>query len=130
MVEVGDNFERASSEAKASVGNGAMLIGRFIERPRHIELQLLDDKAGNVDHLYERDGPVERRHQKLVEIAPAPKLAREVRGKKTNTLSSWADTSDMKTPESWRSFETATSTHQSERPSASGAPELISFSWD
>ncbi|EDS37874.1 pyruvate carboxylase [Culex quinquefasciatus] len=61
--KVGDNFERGSSEAKASVGNGAMLIGRFIERPRHIELQLLDDKAGNVDHLYERDGPVERRHQ-------------------------------------------------------------------
>ena len=51
-----------------------MFIEKFIERPRHIEVQLLGDKAGNVVHLYERDCSVQRRHQKVVEIAPAPLL--------------------------------------------------------
>jgi pyruvate carboxylase len=72
-------FERASSEAKAAFGNGAMFIEKFIERPRHIEVQLMGDKAGNVVHLYERDCSVQRRHQKVVEIAPAPKLDVKVR---------------------------------------------------
>lgn len=51
-----------------------MFIEKFVERPRHIEVQLLGDKAGNVVHLYERDCSVQRRHQKVVEIAPAPHL--------------------------------------------------------
>jgi pyruvate carboxylase len=51
-----------------------MFIEKFIERPRHIEVQLMGDKAGNVVHFYERDCSVQRRHQKVVEIAPAPKL--------------------------------------------------------
>jgi pyruvate carboxylase len=72
-------FERASSEAKAAFGNGAMFIEKFIERPRHIEVQLMGDKAGNVVHFYERDCSVQRRHQKVVEIAPAPKLDSKVR---------------------------------------------------
>lgn len=55
-----------------------MFIEKFIERPRHIEIQLLGDKAGNVVHLYERDCSVQRRHQKVVEIAPAPLLNVEV----------------------------------------------------
>uniref|UniRef100_A0A182YI47 Pyruvate carboxylase n=1 Tax=Anopheles stephensi TaxID=30069 RepID=A0A182YI47_ANOST len=83
MDEVEDNFLRASSEAKAAFGNGAMFIEKFIERPRHIEVQLLGDKAGNVVHLYERDCSVQRRHQKVVEIAPAPRLPIEVRDKMT-----------------------------------------------
>uniref|UniRef100_A0A182VJ77 Pyruvate carboxylase n=1 Tax=Anopheles merus TaxID=30066 RepID=A0A182VJ77_ANOME len=83
MDEVEDNFMRASSEAKAAFGNGAMFIEKFIERPRHIEVQLLGDKAGNVVHLYERDCSVQRRHQKVVEIAPAPRLPIEVRDKMT-----------------------------------------------
>lgn len=74
MEEVEEMFARASSEAKAAFGNGAMFIEKFIERPRHIEVQLLGDKAGNVVHLYERDCSVQRRHQKVVEIAPAPRL--------------------------------------------------------
>lgn len=73
-----ENFERASSEAAAAFGNGAMFIEKFIERPRHIEVQLLGDKAGNVVHLYERDCSVQRRHQKVVEIAPAPHLDAKV----------------------------------------------------
>lgn len=78
LQEVKENFERATSEAKAAFGNGAMFIEKFVERPRHIEVQLLGDKAGNVVHLYERDCSVQRRHQKVVEIAPAPHLDQKV----------------------------------------------------
>ncbi|XP_015171576.1 PREDICTED: pyruvate carboxylase, mitochondrial isoform X2 [Polistes dominula] len=83
MEEVKEMFERASSEAKAAFGDGAMFIEKFIERPRHIEVQLLGDQAGNVVHLYERDCSVQRRHQKVVEIAPAPRLDAKVRDKMT-----------------------------------------------
>ncbi|XP_055372840.1 pyruvate carboxylase, mitochondrial-like isoform X2 [Condylostylus longicornis] len=83
MEEVGEMFERASSEAKAAFGNGAMFIEKFVERPRHIEVQLLGDKAGNVVHLFERDCSVQRRHQKVVEIAPAPRLPKEIRDQMT-----------------------------------------------
>ncbi|XP_058790854.1 pyruvate carboxylase, mitochondrial [Phymastichus coffea] len=79
MEEVREMFDRASSEAKAAFGDGAMFIEKFIERPRHIEVQLLGDHAGNVVHLYERDCSVQRRHQKVVEIAPAPMLDPKVR---------------------------------------------------
>ncbi|KAA0202797.1 hypothetical protein HAZT_HAZT008653 [Hyalella azteca] len=74
LDEVKENFTRASSEAKAAFGDGSMFIEKFIENPRHIELQILGDHAGNVVHLYERDCSVQRRHQKLVEVAPAPNL--------------------------------------------------------
>jgi pyruvate carboxylase len=75
---VKESFERASSEAAAAFGNGAMFIEKFVERPRHIEVQLLGDKAGNVVHLFERDCSVQRRHQKVVEMAPAPHLDNKV----------------------------------------------------
>nr|XP_032517894.1 pyruvate carboxylase, mitochondrial isoform X1 [Danaus plexippus plexippus] len=84
MSEVASSFERASSEALGAFGNGSMFIERFIERPRHIEVQLLGDKAGNVVHLYERDCSVQRRHQKVVEIAPAPGLDPEIRNRMTD----------------------------------------------
>ena len=84
MEEVREMFDRASSEAAAAFGNGAMFIEKFIERPRHIEVQLLGDTAGNVVHLYERDCSVQRRHQKVVEIAPAPRLDPKVRNKMTD----------------------------------------------
>src|SRR5690242_15801810 len=64
-------FEEASREAAASFGNGAVFLERFIRRPRHIEVQILGDRRGNVVHLYERDCSVQRRHQKVVEVAPA-----------------------------------------------------------
>lgn len=79
MEEVEEMFQRASSEALAAFGNGAMFIEKFVERPRHIEVQILGDRAGNVIHLYERDCSVQRRHQKVVEIAPAPYLDPAVR---------------------------------------------------
>ncbi|EDW09852.2 pyruvate carboxylase, mitochondrial [Drosophila mojavensis] len=81
MEEVAENFERASSEAKAAFGNGAMFIEKYIERPRHIEVQILGDKTGDVVHLYERDCSIQRRHQKVIEIAPAPRLPAETRDK-------------------------------------------------
>lgn len=84
MEEVEENFIRASSEALSAFGNGAMFIEKFIERPRHIEVQLMGDKAGNVVHLYERDCSVQRRHQKVVEMAPAPHLDINVRNKMTD----------------------------------------------
>jgi pyruvate carboxylase len=73
------NFERAVSEAKSAFGDGTVFIERFLERPRHIEVQLLADAQGNTIHLYERDCSVQRRHQKVVEVAPATHLPEEVR---------------------------------------------------
>ena len=77
--EFKDSFERAVSEAKSAFGDGTVFIERFLERPRHIEVQLLGDAQGNVVHLFERDCSVQRRHQKVVEVAPAMNLPDEVR---------------------------------------------------
>lgn len=77
--EFKDAFSRAVSEAKSAFGDGTVFIERFLERPRHIEVQLLGDSQGNVVHLYERDCSVQRRHQKVVEVAPAMNLPEEVR---------------------------------------------------
>ncbi|OCK74713.1 pyruvate carboxylase [Lepidopterella palustris CBS 459.81] len=74
-----DSFERATSEAKSAFGNGTVFVERFLDRPKHIEVQLLGDNLGNVVHLYERDCSVQRRHQKVVELAPAKDLPQDVR---------------------------------------------------
>nr|WRH23597.1 pyruvate carboxylase [Naematelia aurantialba] len=74
-----ENFERAVSEAKSAFGDGTVFIERFLDHPRHIEVQLLADAEGNCVHLFERDCSVQRRHQKVVEIAPAPHLDESIR---------------------------------------------------
>ena len=74
-----DAFQRAVSEAKSAFGDGTVFIERFLERPRHIEVQILADAVGNTVHLFERDCSVQRRHQKVVEVAPATHLPEEVR---------------------------------------------------
>lgn len=84
LEDVEENFKRAYSEALAAFGNGELFIEKFIERPRHIEVQLMGDSTGEVIHLYERDCSVQRRHQKVVEIAPAPQLNPELRMKMCN----------------------------------------------
>lgn len=76
-----DSFERATSEAKSAFGNGTVFVERFLDRPKHIEVQLLGDSTGNVVHLFERDCSVQRRHQKVVELAPAKDLPTEIRDK-------------------------------------------------
>ncbi|KAK5107963.1 hypothetical protein LTR62_000508 [Meristemomyces frigidus] len=77
--ELKDAFERATSEAKSAFGNGTVFVERFLYRPKHIEVQLLGDNHGNVVHLYERDCSVQRRHQKVVELAPAKDLPQKTR---------------------------------------------------
>ncbi|KAF2671526.1 pyruvate carboxylase [Microthyrium microscopicum] len=77
--ELEDSFNRATSEAKSAFGNGTVFVERFLDKPKHIEVQLLGDNYGNVVHLYERDCSVQRRHQKVVELAPAKDLPIETR---------------------------------------------------
>ncbi len=72
-------FEAASSEALASFGDGSVFIERFVDRPRHIEVQIIGDGTGNVVHLWERDCSIQRRHQKVIEMAPAWTLPDELR---------------------------------------------------
>ncbi|KAI0890091.1 pyruvate carboxylase [Annulohypoxylon maeteangense] len=74
-----ESFDRATSEAKTAFGNGTVFVERFLDKPKHIEVQLLGDNHGNIVHLYERDCSVQRRHQKVVEIAPAKDLPAETR---------------------------------------------------
>lgn len=72
-------LEAAMREAKGAFGDDTMFLEQAVLRPRHIEVQILADSHGNVVHLYERDCSLQRRHQKVVEIAPAPNLDPEIR---------------------------------------------------
>lgn len=72
-------FDAATNEAKKYFGNGDMFIEKFVSNPRHIEVQVIADKFGNVVHLGERDCSIQRRHQKVIEIAPSPSLNNGVR---------------------------------------------------
>ncbi|KAG5260864.1 hypothetical protein AALO_G00297420 [Alosa alosa] len=83
LQELEENYNRAFSEALAAFGNGSLFVEKFIEKPRHIEVQILGDKYGNVIHLYERDCSIQRRHQKVVEIAPAAQLDPQIRDRLT-----------------------------------------------
>ncbi|XP_042489430.1 methylcrotonoyl-CoA carboxylase subunit alpha, mitochondrial isoform X1 [Macadamia integrifolia] len=74
-----ESFLGAQREAAASFGVSTILLEKYITRPRHIEVQIFGDKHGNVVHLYERDCSVQRRHQKIIEEAPAPDIANEFR---------------------------------------------------
>jgi len=72
-------FETASAEALSAFGNGDMYLERYVEEPRHIELQIVADERGNAIHLGERECSVQRRHQKLIEEAPSPAVTPELR---------------------------------------------------
>ncbi|MDD5372024.1 MAG: acetyl-CoA carboxylase biotin carboxylase subunit [Sulfurimonas sp.] len=72
-------FESATNEAIKYFGKGEVFIEKYVENPRHIEIQIVADKYGNVVHLGERDCSIQRRHQKVIEIAPSPRLSPEAR---------------------------------------------------
>ncbi len=88
LVENADNLEKmfkaAQGEAEAAFGNDGLYMEKFIKKPRHVEIQILADRSGNVVHLGERDCSVQRRHQKLLEESPSPAINTELRKKMGN----------------------------------------------
>ena len=77
--EFAGKLREASEEAAAAFGNSSVFLERYIRRAKHVEIQIIGDRQGNILHLYERDCSVQRRHQKVVEIAPAVGLPSTVR---------------------------------------------------
>src|SRR5207247_7235635 len=78
-TELRENMAVASREAQAAFGDGTVFLEKHIERPHHIEFQILADRHGHIIHLGERDCSIQRRHQKLIEIAPSLILTDELR---------------------------------------------------
>ena len=79
------SWEEATNESSAAFGNSGLYIEKYIEEPRHIEIQIVGDKYGNVSHLSERDCSIQRRHQKLIEETPSPFVDDELREKMGQT---------------------------------------------
>ncbi|MEW9673724.1 pyruvate carboxylase [Ammoniphilus sp. 3BR4] len=77
--ELEEALDRARSEAKSAFGNTDVYVEKYLERPKHIEVQIIADQHGNTVHLFERDCSVQRRHQKLVEVAPSVSLPEKLR---------------------------------------------------
>jgi acetyl-CoA carboxylase biotin carboxylase subunit len=77
--ELGPAYATARRRAEAAFGDGALYVERFLDRPRHVEVQVFGDAHGGLVHVHERECSVQRRHQKLVEESPAPRLAAEIK---------------------------------------------------
>ena len=77
--DVEEQLNRAVSEAISAFGNGAVFVEKYADKPRHIEIQILADKHGNVVYLFERECSIQRRHQKVIEEAPSSVLTPELR---------------------------------------------------
>jgi propionyl-CoA carboxylase alpha chain len=78
-AQLREGFRLASSEAKSAFGDARLFLEKYIEQPRHIEIQVLADAFGNVVHLFERECSIQRRHQKVIEEAPSPLLDTKTR---------------------------------------------------
>ena len=92
--EIADALVRGAAEAQAAFGSGALYAERMVERALHIEVQVLGDRHGNVGHLGERDCSIQRRHQKVVEVAPSPQLGTALRERILNAAVALADAAD------------------------------------
>lgn len=79
ISDVKSSFEAAVREAKKAFNNGEVFIEKYIENPRHVEVQILADEQGNIVHLHERDCSIQRRHQKIIEFAPSQSISEETR---------------------------------------------------
>ncbi len=77
--ELAEAYDRARSEAKSAFGNDEIYVEKYILNPKHIEVQIVGDSHGNIVHLYERDCSIQRRHQKVVEVAPSTSLSEQLR---------------------------------------------------
>jgi len=77
--ELESAIEGAKNEARNSFGNDTLILEKFLDNPRHIEVQILGDKKGNIIHLYERECSIQRRHQKIVEESPSPAITNKLR---------------------------------------------------
>ncbi len=82
-MELKNNFERVKSEVSKAFSNTEIFLEKCLDNPKHIEVQILGDHYNNIVHLFERDCSIQRRHQKLIEIAPSPQLTEEMRLKVT-----------------------------------------------
>src|SRR6202043_2611455 len=83
--EIADAVQGARREATSAFGDGTLYVERLIERPRHVEVQILADRHGRIVHLFERECSVQRRHQKVIEESPSPALTPELRSRITET---------------------------------------------
>ena len=85
VVRKGDDFMRAAEaargEAEKAFGDGTLYVEKYLEKPRHVEVQIFADRHGNTVHLFERECSIQRRHQKIIEEAPSPALNDTLRGK-------------------------------------------------
>lgn len=79
IEDLASSYERAKSEAKAAFGSDEVYVEKCIVEPKHIEVQIIGDAHGNIVHLYERDCSIQRRHQKVVEIAPSNSISKDLR---------------------------------------------------
>lgn len=77
--ELREAFERAASEAQQSFGKAEIYLEKYLQDPKHVEIQILADEQGEVMHLFERDSSIQRRHQKIIEFAPAVSVSVDMR---------------------------------------------------
>jgi acetyl/propionyl-CoA carboxylase alpha subunit len=89
-AELEEALDAARREAKAAFGDDRVFCERYVERPRHVEVQLLADSSGNAIHLFERECSIQRRHQKVLEESPSPGIDREVRSRMIDSALAFA----------------------------------------